>query len=137
MERKTPVGMTATTAGGSTPMVDDFIIRQISRAELLVGSGQIEEAISTLNEVLKLNPDSTHAHMKLKDVYLRAGMKPQAADECLQLARIYESQGEKAAASDYLVRARFLSPTTGGLSSKPRPIQQFSHDRSAFPPSNG
>ena len=136
MERKTPVGMTAPTAGGSTPMIDDFIIRQISRAELLVGSGQIEEAISTLNEVLKLNPDSTHAHMKLKDVYLRAGMKPQAAEECLQLARIYESQGEKTSANDYLVRARFLSPATGTLSAKPRPIQQVPVDRPA-PPTNG
>ena len=123
MERKTPVGMTAPTAGGSTPMIDDFIIRQISRAELLVGSDQIEEAISTLNEILKLNPDSTHAHMKLKDVYLRAGMKQQAAEECLQLARIYESQGERASANDYLVRARFLSPTTGTLPAKVRPIQ--------------
>ena len=136
MERKTPVGMTAPTAGGSTPMIDDFIIRQISRAELLVGSGQIDEAISTLNEVLKLNPDSTHAHMKLKDVYLRAGMKPQAAEECLQLARIYESQGEKTSANDYLVRARFLSPTTGTLPAKPRPLQPFPVDRPA-PPSNG
>ena len=134
MERKTPVGMTAPTTGGSTPMIDDFIIRQISRAELLVGSGQIEEAISTLNEVLKLNPDSTHAHMKLKDVYLRAGMKPQAAEECLQLARIYESQGERTSASDYLVRARFLSPATGNLPSKPRPIQALPNDRSALPP---
>ena len=133
MERKTPVGMTAPTAGGSTPMIDDFIIRQISRAELLVGSGQIEEAISTLNEVLKLNPDSTHAHMKLKDVYLRAGMKPQAAEECLQLARIYESQGERASATDYLVRARFLSPATGSESSKPRPIQPFPNGRATLP----
>lgn len=135
MELKTPIGMTAPTTGGSTPMIDDFIIRQISRAELLVGSGQIEEAISTLNEILKLNPDSTHAHMKLKDVYLRAGMKPEAAGECLQLARIYESQGEKASANDYLVRARFLSPTTGNLSSKPRPIQPFpTNGRVPLPP---
>src|SRR6185503_19927565 len=136
MERKTPVGMTAPTAGGSTPMIDDFIIRQISRAELLVGSDQIEEAISTLNEILKLNPDSTHAHMKLKDVYLRAGMKAQAAEECLQLARIYESQGEKTSANDYLVRARFLSPATGALPAKPRPVQPLPIDRPA-PPSNG
>ncbi len=134
MERKTPIGMTAPTTGGSTPMIDDFIIRQISRAELLVGSGQIEEAISTLNEILKLNPDSTHAHMKLKDVYLRAGMKPQAAEECLQLARIYESQGETASANDYLVRARFLSPTTGSPSSIPRPIQPFPNGRATSPP---
>jgi TonB family protein len=114
-------------------MIDDFIIRQISRAELLVGSGQIDEAISTLNEVLKLNPDSTHAHMKLKDVYLRAGMKPQAAEECLQLARIYESQGEKASANDYLVRAGFLSPATGSLSSKPRPIQPVPNGKPSVP----
>jgi len=133
MERKTPVGTTAPTAGGSTPMIDDFIIRQISRAELLVGSDQIEEAISTLNEILKLNPDSTHAHMKLKDVYLRAGMKPQAAEECLQLARIYESQGERASANDYLVRARFLSPTTGSLPSRARPVQSPTNGKASSP----
>jgi TonB family protein len=123
METKNSVGPTTLIDGRSAPAVDT-IIRQVSKAELLVGLGQVDEAISTLKEILRQNPDSTHAHMKLKDVFLRAGMRTQAAEECLQLARICEAQGDLDAARDYIARARLLSPSTATPSATPRAINE-------------
>ena len=71
---------------------DEFVIKQIFRAEVLAIRGGIDEAIAILREILSFAPDNVPARSKLKDVYLRAGLADLAANECLQLARIRESR---------------------------------------------
>ena len=71
---------------------DEFVIKQIFRAEVLSIRGGIDEAVSILREILSFAPDNVPARSKLKDVYLRAGLAELAANECLQLARIRESR---------------------------------------------
>ncbi|HEX5732673.1 MAG TPA: tetratricopeptide repeat protein [Blastocatellia bacterium] len=94
---------------------DTFVIRQISEAEILAGHGQVDHAVAMLKEILVHAPENLQVHLKLKDIYLRAGMMDQAATECLQLARIHETRGESARSSDYLAEARQLNPNVEEL----------------------
>lgn len=89
---------------------DTFVIRQISEAEILAGHGQVDHAVEILAEILVHAPENVQVHMKLKDIYLRAGVMDKASQECLHLARIHEGRGESARASDYTVEARQLNP---------------------------
>ena len=89
---------------------ETFVIRQISEAEILAGHGQVDHAVTMLKEILNHAPDNVQVHMKLKDIYLRAGMIDKAADLCLELARIHEGRGESARASDFFAEAHQLNP---------------------------
>jgi tetratricopeptide (TPR) repeat protein len=89
---------------------DAFVIRQISEAEILAGHGQVSHAVEILCGILKHTPENVQVHLKLKDIYLRAGMMDKAASECLALARIHEARGETARSSDYLAEAQQLNP---------------------------
>ena len=88
-----------------------FIIRQISEAEILAGHGKVDEAVVLLEEILRHAPDTIQLHLKLKDIYLRAGRLRDAAATCVELARIHEVRGETARSSDYLAEARHLNPS--------------------------
>jgi tetratricopeptide (TPR) repeat protein len=87
-----------------------FVIRQISEAEILAGHGKVDEAVTSLKEILTHAPENTQLRLKLKDIYLRAGKLKQAAEECLVLARIHDARGEDARASDYRAEAKHLNP---------------------------
>src|SRR5262249_22071243 len=89
---------------------DAFVIRQISEAEILAGHGQVAHAVEILTEILNHVPENVQVHLKLKAIYLRAGIMDKAENECLQLARIHEGRGESARASDYLAEAHQLNP---------------------------
>jgi tetratricopeptide (TPR) repeat protein len=89
---------------------DTFVIRQISEAEILAGHGQMAHAVEILTAILVYTPENVQVHLKLKDIYLRAGIMDKAAQECLHLARIHEGRGESARASDYTAEAYQLNP---------------------------
>jgi TonB family protein len=100
-----PVAQTETESRPS----DSFVIQEISKAEILVAYGKVEQAIGMLRSVLKDKPDDVDLHVKLKDIYLRNGMMTEAARECFELERIHESRGESERARDYAVRASRLT----------------------------
>ena len=89
---------------------DTFVIRQISEAEILAGHGQVSHSVDILKAILVHAPENVQVHLKLKDIYLRAGIMEKAANECLHLARIHEGRGEAARASDYTAEAHQLNP---------------------------
>jgi len=60
---------------------DEFVIKQIFRAEVLAIRGGFDEAVAILREILSFAPDNVPARSKLKDVYLRAGFAELAANE--------------------------------------------------------
>jgi tetratricopeptide (TPR) repeat protein len=94
----------------SAALDDAFVIRQISEAEILAGHGQVAHAVEALTGILNHAPENVQVRLKLKDIYLRAGMMDKAAAECLELARIHEARGESARASDYVSEAHQLDP---------------------------
>ena len=89
---------------------DTFVIRQISEAEILAGHGQVAHAVDILTQILVHVPENVQVHLKLKDIYLRAGIMDKASHECLKLAGIHEGRGESARASDYVAEAHQLNP---------------------------
>ena len=89
---------------------DTFVIRQISEAEILAGHGQVSHAVEILTAILVHAPENVQVHLKLKDIYLRAGIMDKASEQCLQLARMHEGRGETARASDYMAEAYQLNP---------------------------
>ncbi|MFY9609884.1 MAG: TonB family protein, partial [Blastocatellia bacterium] len=98
---------------------EESLIQQLSKAEMLVGYGEVDRAIALLNEVVIQSPDNLDVHGKLKDIYLRNEMIKEAALECLELARIHEARGESARASEYTMRAGRLGQSTGHLINHP------------------
>jgi tetratricopeptide (TPR) repeat protein len=98
---------------------DTFVIRQISEAEILAGHGQVTHAVEILKAILLYTPENVQVHLKLKDVYLRAGIMDKASQECLQLARIHETRGEAARASDYRAEACQLNPLIDPTATSP------------------
>ncbi len=88
---------------------DSFVVQEISKAEILVAYGQVNQAVAMLRDVLREKPDSIDVHIKLKDIYLRTGMMVEAATECHELERIHEARGEAERARDYAVRASRLT----------------------------
>jgi tetratricopeptide (TPR) repeat protein len=100
---------------------DTFVIRQISEAEILAGHGQVSHAIEILSQILDHAPENVQVHLKLKDIYLRAGLMDKAASQCLALARIHEARGESARSSDYVAEAHQLNPL---ISAEPEPVPE-------------
>lgn len=90
---------------------DTFVIRQISEAEILAGHGQVTHAVEILTAILVYAPENVQVHLKLKDIYLRAGIMDKASEQCLQLARIHQGRGETARSSDYMAEASQLNPS--------------------------
>jgi tetratricopeptide (TPR) repeat protein len=95
---------------GAAAFDDTFVIRQISEAEILAGHGQVTHAVEILTGILQHAPENVQVHLKLKDIYLRAGQMDKASHECVELSRIHEGRGESARASDYIAEARQLNP---------------------------
>src|SRR5262249_61833603 len=83
---------------GSAAFDDAFIVRQISEAEILAGHGQIDHALAMLTEILKHAPDNIQIHLKLRDIYARAGILESATPECPEPAQLHEGAGERAQA---------------------------------------
>ncbi|HSQ20415.1 MAG TPA: hypothetical protein VLR92_08570, partial [Blastocatellia bacterium] len=111
---------------------DTFVIRQISEAEILAGHGQVAHAVEILTAILVYAPENVQVHLKLKDIYLRAGIMDKAANECLQVARIHEGRGEAARASDYLAEAHQLNPLIdSGLASLSSDSGEWANDQAA------
>jgi tetratricopeptide (TPR) repeat protein len=107
---------------------DTFVIRQISEAEILAGHGQVNHAIEILTQILDHAPENVQVHLKLKDIYLRAGLMDKAASECLALSRIHEARGESARASDYVAEAHQLNPLIAS-EPQPEPVQKPGGER--------
>jgi protein TonB len=105
-------------SGNQSPDFDDrMVIKSISKAELLAGYGDVEQAVTMLKDVLSHRPDSIDVHVKLKDIYLRNEMIVEAEGECVQIASLYDARGDSERARDFTIRANRLSqlikPTSG------------------------
>lgn len=104
-----PVGAAAPPATVAEDRDTAQVVHDISKAEILVAYGQVDQAIAMLKEVVRKFPDNIDVRVKLKDIYLRNGMTAEGAYECRELERIHRGLGEDARARDYAVRASRLT----------------------------
>lgn len=100
-------------------VTDEFIVRQLFAAELLAGCGDTDKAVAVLKRIIDHRPDAVEVRTKLTDIYLRSGMMREASQEFLEIARIYESQGDAARAKDFNVRAERLRLQLGEPPARP------------------
>ncbi|HSB10311.1 MAG TPA: TonB family protein [Blastocatellia bacterium] len=106
-----------------------LVVHEISKAEILVAYGQVDQAIAMLKGVAARFPDTIDVRIKLKDIYLRNGMTAEGAAECRELERIHRALGEDTRARDYALRAirltQLIEQPSGDLrGSGPEPVQE-------------
>ena len=130
IQEKSPQPTTYDSSSATTELSSDsFVVQEISKAEILVAYGKVNQAISMLKQVLEGRPDNIDVHVKLKDIYLRTGMMVEAAHECIALERIHDARGESERARDYAVRAsrltQLIEQPSGDLSeTKRKPVEE-------------
>lgn len=83
---------------------------QLRQAELFLNRGYADNAAQILEGVISQYPNSIEARLKIKQIYVDGGQEEKAASQCLTLAKLYESQGDKASAADLLSEAYDLNP---------------------------
>ena len=115
------------------PAREDVITESIAKAESLVRSGDVDQAVVLLREALLEKPDHIQLREKLKDIYLRAEMTDRAIEECVNIAAIYRAQGDGSRAADYVTRARFLRSSMGQVV----PLTQTSGESKAIQETGG
>jgi len=98
---------------------DGFVIQQLSKAEMLVGYGDVGKAVELLKDMVRQRPDNISVRIKLKDIYLRSAMMEKAGEVCFEIARLYAAQGDAERARDYAVRARRLAQSIQNPGSAP------------------
>jgi protein TonB len=112
-------------------VTDEFIVRQLFAAELLVGCGDIDQAVTLLKRIIRHRPDAIDVRTKLKDIYLRSDMMREASEEFLEIARLYEGRGDTVRAKDFSVRAQRLAQQLTEPAANPivhRPAEQMAHE---------
>ncbi len=76
------------------------IMRDTYKADLLARQGQVEQAVTLLKAIVKYDPDNALIRLKLRRIYLQAGLMDLASNETLQLSRIEQTRHETFASED-------------------------------------
>ena len=93
-------------------------------ADLLVKYRMINRAVETLERAIDSLPRHVGLREKLREILVDAGLRDQAAQQCLALASLHISSGEIDRANDRLLEAKRLDPrvsVTGQLREARRP----------------
>ncbi|MBI4853172.1 MAG: tetratricopeptide repeat protein [Acidobacteria bacterium] len=106
-----PVAAANTPLSTSQVSADNQVIdSQILQAELFLNRGYADSAAQILERLISQYPSNIEVRLKIKQVYIDGGQEEKAASQCMTLAKLYESQGDKALASDLLSEAYELNP---------------------------
>jgi len=105
-----PVGATVPLTNKTAQGDNQIIERQLREAEMFANRGYADSAAQILEELISQYPNNIEARLKIKQIYIDGGLEEKAASQCLTLAKLYESQGDKALASDLLSEAYDLNP---------------------------
>jgi tetratricopeptide (TPR) repeat protein len=103
---------------GSLEQVNGFIVE----GDLFAGYGLYQKAIDQYSKVLDVIPNHVETHEKIRDMHAKDGKLQKAAQECLALANIYTSRGDKESADRNLSLAYQYDP---GLHQAPEPKDQL------------
>jgi hypothetical protein len=96
-------------------------------AELLVKYRMINRAVETLERAIDSLPRHVGLREKLREILIDAGLRDQAAQQCLALASLHISAGDIDRANERLLEAKRLDPrvsVTGQLREARRPAPE-------------
>lgn len=74
----------------------------VSMAEVYTELNQTDEAMGMLNKVIKAEPENTEGYLLLGEIYLKKGMKKDAAAKFLSAVNIFAKKNEKDKAAELL-----------------------------------
>ncbi|MBX7218632.1 MAG: tetratricopeptide repeat protein [Blastocatellia bacterium] len=94
----------------SKPVVTQDIQKRISDADRYASRGYADKAVEILEEILAGSPHLIDVRLRLKDIFLNSGLNEKAADQCMELAHLYDTQGNPAQAQVMLAEAYTLNP---------------------------
>src|SRR5262249_14656601 len=100
---------------GGIPASNQEAEKQLREAEMFASRGYADHAADLLEELITKHPGYVEARLKLKQLYIDGGLEDKAAAQCLELARLYEKQGDAALANDLLSEAYELNPSLGSI----------------------
>lgn len=78
----------------------------------------VQAKIKLLEELVAGQPKYIPGRTKLKKLYVESGLREKAAAQCLELARLYEEQGETEKAKECVAEAYELKPSVESLSAQ-------------------
>jgi len=79
-------------------------------AELLIKYRMVHRAVETLERAIDNAPRHIGLREKLREILIDAGMRDQAAQQCLALASLHISEGDFERANERLLEAKRLDP---------------------------
>lgn len=86
------------------------ISEELASADAYMKYGLIEKAVAEYQSALSIDPYSKIAHSRLKDAYKAAGDQYKAIEECLNLIKIYEEEGEGDSIVELIQEAVVINP---------------------------
>ncbi len=101
---------------------DPTIARDLSDAERMARGGDITSAIMILEQVVERAPDSVDAREHLRQLYTAERMEDRAAEQCVELARLYKARGDFSRAREMDDLAEALTPAKGYGFDIPSPL---------------
>ena len=117
----------ATSPAGATPSAEraeatsgEYSIALLD--SLLVQNPELMQARLTLVErMVAAQPDVLETRLQLKDLYVEAGRKTDAAREAMVLAQTYQARGDADKAAELRAEALLLDPNAALLPATPQP----------------
>ena len=95
---------------GKPDLDEDFLSEHLTEAEVFLKYGLVEKAREQLQTILDRYPDHLPSLMKMKEVRVEEGRKPEAARLCLRVSQLLREKGEEEKASEWVEQARDLDP---------------------------
>jgi tetratricopeptide (TPR) repeat protein len=94
---------------------EEHIKEKLTEAEVFVRYGLVDKAIEQLKDVLEGFRFHVESREKLIEVYKDQGMNREAAEQVVELARVFERRGENESADRLYEEARELNPALAGV----------------------
>ncbi len=82
----------------------------LAAAEIYIKAGETEKALEIYEEILKLAPSNINLKMKVSDLYIKMGLKEEAAKEYVIIAGHYQEKGESDKAQEFYLKAFGFNP---------------------------
>jgi tetratricopeptide (TPR) repeat protein len=91
-------------------LITDAIKYYLATADLLSKEGKKDKILGIYEKILSLSPANIPLRTKVAEIFMKEGLKSDAARECLHIARIHEETGDHAKAKDNFLKALDLHP---------------------------
>ncbi len=99
-----------TEADSDTPLSNSQIGKLLTEVDVYIKYGMEDKAVESLQGILRHNPQSIAARLKLKDYYLGVDKKTEAVDELVKVAEISREASDDKKAVESLREALKLLP---------------------------